>query len=67
MVASKKRGAAFLLPDDNVPLRRSRIAQAKIREYGFEELNRPLYTPHQAKSTIFSLQIWNQSLREAIY
>lgn len=42
-----------LLLHDNAPVHKSRVAQAAIRECGFEELNHPAYSPDLAPSDYY--------------
>ncbi|KAJ8728788.1 hypothetical protein PYW07_006484 [Mythimna separata] len=65
-IKEKRRGkltAGVLLLHDNAPVHKARLAQAAVREYGFEEINHPPYSPDLAPSDYFLFPNLKKDLR----
>ena len=65
-IRQKRRGMltrGVLLLHDNAPVHKSRVAQASIRECGFEQLNHPPYSPDLAPSDYFLFRQMKSALR----
>ena len=56
VIKQKRRGMltrGIMLLHDNAPVHKSRVAQAAIRECGFEQLSHPPYSPDLAPSDYY--------------
>ncbi|CAH2103595.1 unnamed protein product [Euphydryas editha] len=55
-----KLAKKVLLLYDNAPVHTVRLSKAAVREYGFEEINHPPYSPDLAPSDYFYSQMYKQ-------
>lgn len=65
-IRQKRRGMltrGVLILHDNAPVHKSRVAQAAIRDCGFEQLNHPPYSPDLAPSDYFLFRNLKSALR----
>lgn len=65
-INEKRRGMlakGVLLLHDNAPVHKARVAQAAIRDCGYEELNHPAYSPDLAPSDFYLLGNLKKHLR----
>jgi histone-lysine N-methyltransferase SETMAR len=65
-IKEKRRGKlskGILLLHDNAPVHKSKVAQAAIRECGFEQLNHPPYSPDLAPSDYYLFRQLKSNLR----
>ena len=65
-IKKKRRGmltAGVLLLHDNAPVHKCRVAQAAIRDCGFEQLNHPPYSPDLAPSDYYLFRNLKSHLR----
>ena len=65
-IRQKRRGKLtrdVMLLHDNAPVHKARVAQAALRECGFEELNHPPYSPDLAPSDYFLFRHLKAALR----
>lgn len=65
-IKEKRRGklsAGVLLLHDNAPVHMSAKSQAAIRQYGFQQLNHPPYSPDLAPSDYFLFRVMKKFLR----
>jgi transposase len=58
-----KLSVGVLLLHDNAPVHMSAKSQAAIRQYGFQQLNHPLYSPDLAPSDYFLFRVMKKFLR----
>ena len=56
-----------LILHDNAPVHKSKVAQAAIRECGFEQLNHPPYSPDLAPSDYYLFRNLKSNLRGERY
>lgn len=69
-IRQKRRGKLTrgpLLLHDNAPVHKSRIAQAALKDCGFEQLNHPPYSPDLAPSDYFLFRQLKAALRGKRY
>ena len=65
-IKEKRRGKltkGVLLLHDNAPAHGARVAQAAIRDCGFEQLNNPPYSPDLAPSDFYLFRLLKKELR----
>jgi [histone H3]-lysine36 N-dimethyltransferase SETMAR len=65
-IIEKRRGKltkGVLLLHDNAPAHTARVAQAAIRDCGFEQLNHPAYSPDLAPSDFYLFRLLKKALR----
>ena len=69
-IKEKRRGKltkGILLLHDNAPVHKAKVAQAAIRDCGFEELNHPAYSPDLAPSDYYLFRNLKKHLRGERY